>query len=211
LLTLLIMLAVGLLGSLMSSTGVVAIFIPVVLRIAARTGLDPAQLLMPMAYAALVSGMLTLVATSPNLIINYELVRSGVEGLNFFSFTPFGLPILVVTILYMLVARRWLRSTRSDESDGRPQPEMMDWIDRYDLANREYRVRVLPGSYPWCGNGLGELDLPNKIGVRVLLVERGTGPSRRILARSPETSSWRWMTSSCWTLTATGPDVKYPQ
>jgi hypothetical protein len=151
LLTLLIMLAVGLLGSLMSSTGVVAIFIPVVLRIANRTGLDPAQLLMPMAYAALVSGMLTLVATSPNLIINYELVRSGVEGLNFFSFTPFGLPILVVTILYMLVARRWLRSTRSDESGGRPQPEMMDWIDRYDLANREYRVRVLPGS-PWCGN-----------------------------------------------------------
>ena len=51
LLTLLIMLAVGLLGSLMSSTGVVAIFIPVVLRIADRTGLDPAKLLMPMAYA----------------------------------------------------------------------------------------------------------------------------------------------------------------
>ena len=186
LLTLLIMLAVGLLGSLMSSTGVVAIFIPVVLRIADRTGLDPAKLLMPMAYAALVSGMLTLVATSPNLVINYELMRTGVEGLGFFSFTPFGLPILVVTILYMLVARRWLRSTPSDTAGGRPQPGMMDWIDRYDLANREYRVRVLPGS-SLVRQPLGEIDLPQKIGVRVLLIERGTGSSRRILARSPET------------------------
>ncbi len=186
LLTLLIMLAVGLLGSLMSSTGVVAIFIPVVLRIAARTGLDPAKLLMPMAYAALVSGMLTLVATSPNLVINYELMRSGVEGLSFFSFTPFGLPILVVTILYMLVARRWLRSTPSEGSTGRPQPAMMDWIDRYDLANREYRVRVLPGS-SLVRQSLGEIDLPQKIGVRVLLIERGAGSSRRILARSPDT------------------------
>ena len=185
LLTLLIMLAVGLLGSLMSSTGVVAIFIPVVLRIADRTGLDPAKLLMPMAYAALVSGMLTLVATSPNLVINYELMRTGVEGLGFFSFTPFGLPILVVTILYMLVARRWLRSTPSD-AGGRPQPEMMDWIDRYDLANREYRVRVLPGS-SLVRQPLGEIDLAQKIGIRVLLIERGAGSSRRILARSPET------------------------
>ncbi len=186
LLTLLIMLAVGLLGSLMSSTGVVAIFIPVVLRIADRTGIDPAKLLMPMAYAALVSGMLTLVATSPNLIINYELVRSGAEGLSFFSFTPFGLPILVVTILYMLVARRWLRSTRSEGTEERPQPGMMDWIDRYDLTNREYRVRVLPGS-SLLKQPLGEIDLAQKIGVRVLLIERGTGTSRRVLARSPET------------------------
>ena len=88
------MLAVGLLGSVMSSTGVVAIFIPVVLRIASQTGLPAAQLLMPMAYAALISGTLTLVATSSNLVINYELVRTGVEGFRFFDFTPFGLPIL---------------------------------------------------------------------------------------------------------------------
>ena len=52
-----------------------------------------------MAYAALVSGTLTLVATSPNLIINYEIMRSGVEGFNFFTFTPFGLPILAVAQL----------------------------------------------------------------------------------------------------------------
>jgi di/tricarboxylate transporter len=100
----LLMLAVGFLGAFMSSTGVVAIFVPIVLRMASRSGIAPAQLMMPMAYAALISGMMTLVATSPNLVINYEVVRSGAEGFSFFSFTPFGVPILIVGTLYMLLA-----------------------------------------------------------------------------------------------------------
>ena len=60
----LLMAAVALLGAVMSSTGVVAIFVPVVLRIASRTGIAPSQLMMPMGFAALISGMLTLVATA---------------------------------------------------------------------------------------------------------------------------------------------------
>ncbi|WP_242479295.1 SLC13 family permease [Lamprobacter modestohalophilus] len=74
----------------MSSTWVVTIFVPSVLCMANRSGIAPAQLMMPMAYAALISGMMTLVATSPNLVINYELVRTGTDGFDFFSFTPFG-------------------------------------------------------------------------------------------------------------------------
>ena len=62
----------------------------------------------PLSVAALISGMLTLVATAPNLVVNAELMRQGAEGFNFFSFTPFGLPILVLGILYMLFARRML-------------------------------------------------------------------------------------------------------
>jgi di/tricarboxylate transporter len=102
------MLAVGFLGAFMSSTGVVAIFVPIVLRMASAAASRPPKLMMPMAYAALISGMMTLVATSPNLVINYEVVRSGAEGFSFFSFTPFGVPILIVGTLYMLLLRRWL-------------------------------------------------------------------------------------------------------
>ena len=178
------MLAVAVLGSLMISTGVVAIFIPVVLRITDRPGSTR-----PAPHA---NGLRRPVQRHADpdrhvadLVINYELMRTAVEGLGFFSITPIGLPILVVTILYMLVARRWLRSTPSD-AGGRPQPEMMDWIDRYDLANREYRVRVLPGVLP--GEATAGRDRSDqKIGIRVLLIERSTGSSRRILARSPET------------------------
>src|SRR5262249_29394142 len=97
----LLMAAVAGLGAFMSSTGVVAIFIPVALRIAQPPGPAPSQLMMPLSVAALTSGMLTLIATAPNLLINSELARQGLAGFHFFSFTPFGLPILVLGILYM--------------------------------------------------------------------------------------------------------------
>jgi di/tricarboxylate transporter len=177
----LLMLCVGLLGSVMSSTGVVAIFIPVVLRIASQTGLPAAQLLMPMAYAALISGTLTLVATSSNLVINYELVRSGVEGFGFFAFTPFGLPILAAGTLYMLVARRWL-DPGEPQSAGPRRPRLLKWVERYRLADRELRVRVRADS-PLLARTLAELGLSVQTGVRVLLVQRGRGRSRQFLAR----------------------------
>src|SRR5215472_17619414 len=107
-LVVLLMAAVAGLGAFMSSTGVVAIFIPVTLRIAQNTGTAPSQLMMPLSVAALISGMLSLIATAPNLVVQGELVRHGSEGFKFFSFTPFGLPVLIVGIIYMLFARRWL-------------------------------------------------------------------------------------------------------
>jgi di/tricarboxylate transporter len=85
-LLILLMAAVGGLGSLMSSTAVVAIFIPVVLRISKNRGTAPSRLMMPLSFAALISGMLTLVATAPNLVVNAELIRQGAQGFGFFSF-----------------------------------------------------------------------------------------------------------------------------
>ena len=104
----LLMLVVCGLGATMSSTAVTAIFIPVVLRIARSTGTSPGRLMMPLSFAALISGMTTLVATAPNLVVSGELERQGFKGFSFFDFTPFGVPILILGILYMLFARRWL-------------------------------------------------------------------------------------------------------
>jgi len=182
----LLMVAVGVLGSVMSSTGVVAIFIPVVLRIASRTGIAPSQLMMPMAYAALISGTMTLVATSSNLVINYELTRDGGAGFNFFSFTPFGLPILLLGVLYMLGARRWLTASADAGVQVTRRPSLRHWVERYQLAEREYRVRVKPHS-PLLGKALGVQDLRSKIGARIILIERGRGRARRLLSRTPET------------------------
>ena len=124
----LLMAAVAGLGAFMSSTGVVAIFIPVALRIAQNTGTAPSRLMMPLSVAALISGMLTLVATAPNLVINSELARHGLTGFHFFSFTPFGLPVLVLGILYMLFARRWLAARGPEGGDGarRAEPRPVD-------------------------------------------------------------------------------------
>ena len=108
-LVVLLMLAAAGLGSVMSSTGVVAIFIPVVLGVAERMRVAPGRLMMPLSFAGLISGMLTLVATAPNLVVDSALRHAGFAGFGFFSFTPFGLVILIAGIVYMLVARRWLR------------------------------------------------------------------------------------------------------
>ncbi len=95
-LTVLLMVVVAVLGSTMSSTAVTAIFVPVALRIAQNTGAAPSKLMMPLSMAALTSGMMTLIATTPNLIVNSELARQGVNGFSFFTFTPFGVVILVM-------------------------------------------------------------------------------------------------------------------
>lgn len=167
------------LGAFMSSTAIVAIFIPVVLRICMNTGMAPSKLMMPMSFAALISGMMTLVATAPNLVVNAELERQAGTGFDFFTITPFGVVILGLGIVYMLVARRWLPDNRAESSTKPARPTFREWIDRYALASREFRVRVLAGS-PLRGRLLGELDLREK-GVNLLAIERRLGRRRALV------------------------------
>ena len=167
----LLMAVVGSLGAVMSSTGVVAIFIPVALRISRSTGASPSRLMMPLSVAALVSGMTTLVATAPNLVVNAELVRHGAEGFHFFSFMPFGGPLLILAILYMLFARRWLVVKKGGEREGADRPSLGDWIERYKLADREYRLRVTAQS-PLVGKALEELNLRSMSGANIIAIER---------------------------------------
>ncbi len=182
----LLMTVVGGVGSVMSSTGVVALFIPTVLRIARRAKISPSRLLMPLSVAALVSGMMTLIATPPNLIVHGELVRSGYEGFHFFSFTVFGIPILLVAIGYMLVARRWLEPSAAPEEAG-SRPSLAQWIEEYGLAGRHYQLRVKSGS-PWIGKRLEELELRKKHGLNVLAIERQQRLAATILAPGAQTA-----------------------
>lgn len=168
-----LMTAVGGLGSTMSSTAVTAIFIPIVLRISQRTSISASQLMMPLSFAGLISGMLSLVATAPNLVVNSELIRSGQAGFHFFSFTPIGLPILLLAVLYMLPMRRFLR--RADDS-AQPtprvsRPSLADWVVKYDLRKREHLARVMAGS-PLIGKALDEIQLRNTSGASLLAVKR---------------------------------------
>ena len=166
----LLMLAVAGLGSVMSSTGVVAIFIPVVLGIANRMKVSPRRLLMPLAFAGLISGMLTLVATPPNLVVNSELRRAGLEGFAFFDFTPIGLAILALGIGYMLLARRWLGSDKHGPA-VEPRHTLADLARDYRLDERERRLRVLPGSI-LANQALDALRLRSEYGINVIAVER---------------------------------------
>ncbi len=178
----LLMVAVSGLGAFMSSTAVVAIFIPVVLRICQNTGTAPSQLMMPLSVAALLSGMLTLVATSPNLVVNAALIRGGSEGFGFFTFTPFGAVFLVLGVAYMLFARRLLPAGTPGVQGG--APGLADWVSQYGLGDSAFRERVLPGS-PLIGQRLG--DLAPRTGVELLAIERAGRFSTEVLRPGPTT------------------------
>ena len=177
----LLMTVVAGVGAVMSSTAVVAIFLPIALRIARSTGISPGRLMMPLSFAALHSGMMTLIATAPNLVINSELVRHGHEGFHLFGITPFGLPLLAIGIVYMLFARRWIEKPAAAATATRFRPFLSAWIDKYGLANREHRLRVTATS-PMVGKTLQELDLRGASGLNIVAIERSGRFANHVLS-----------------------------
>lgn len=178
----LLMLSVALLGSVMSSTGIVAIFIPIVLSVAAKMKADTRRLMMPLSFAGLISGMLTLVATAPNLVVSAQLELAGNKAFEFFSFTPIGLIILFVGIFYMLFARRFLGKKQEDTSQNRGKNRINfdDLASEYKLKGRNYRAQVGKGS-PMIGKRLTELNLREAHGANIIAVERRLNRLRNVV------------------------------
>lgn len=167
-----LMMTVAGLGAFMSSTGVVAIFIPVVLSVSMRMNISPSRLMMPLSFAGLISGMMTLVATPPNLVINSELIREGLHGFGFFSVTPIGLVVLVLGVIYMLLMRFMFQGEDPSASrDGGRRSSFRDLIKAYRLTGRARRLAIRPGS-PMIGQRLDDLKLRERYGANVIGVER---------------------------------------
>ncbi|MCS2157162.1 SLC13 family permease [Scandinavium sp. H11S7] len=165
-----LMLTVAGLGAFMSSTGVVAIFIPVVLSVCMRMNTSPSRLMMPLSFAGLISGMMTLVATPPNLVINSELLREGLQGFSFFSVTPIGLVVLLLGIVYMLLVRFMLPGDDGNQKNDKRRT-FRDLIKEYHLNGRARRLAIRPGS-PLVGQRLDDLKLRERYGANVIGVER---------------------------------------
>ena len=166
----LIMLAAAVLSSVMSSTAVVAIFIPIVFKVSSKTGIGAGRLLLPMSYAAMISGMLTLIATPPNLVVSGELEKSGYDPLGFFSFSPIGGVMLVAAIVYVLtIGRRFLcGDTSSSEAAARPIKDF--WAD-YGLEGHLHRLRIASNS-PLAGTTICDSQISSRYRVWILGVER---------------------------------------
>lgn len=174
-LLILLMLAVAGLGAFMSSTGVVAIFIPVVLGITARLGISPSRLMMPMAFAALFSGMLTLIATPPNLVINDALRSAGLQPFGFFDITPIGLLALALGILYMwTIGARLLPANPAKTATVGRRQTLLELAENYNLMGQLHRLRFDPGS-PLIGQTVSEAQLRTRYGITVV----GIGHSER--------------------------------
>lgn len=182
-LLILLMLAVAFLGSVMSSTGVVALFIPVALGIAGRLEISPGKIMMPLAFAGLISGMLTLVGTPPNMVVSGELVRAGYKGFSFFAFTPAGLIVLALGVVYMLFSRHKLAGKTGEEELGQRR-RFKDLVDEYQIQGHAARLQIPAGS-PMAGQTLTELKLRHNYGVNIIAIERERHFRTAVLTPTP--------------------------
>jgi di/tricarboxylate transporter len=181
-----VMIASALLSAFMSSTGTVAILLPVVVSMAERARLSPARLLMPLAFASLLGGTLTLIGTPPNLVVSNQLREGGLGGFGFFSFTPAGLALLAVGISFMvLIGRKLLPGPKpSDEPESLPPSLVLRHMAKeYDLPAHQHRLRIAAGS-PLVGQTLAQAALRSRFGVTVIGIQR-LAPARGEEHRPP--------------------------
>jgi di/tricarboxylate transporter len=167
----LLMLCVGGIGAFMSSTGIVAIFIPIVLSIASKTGIARERLLMPLASAAMISGMMTLIATPPNLVASAALSDAKFEPFGFFDFSLIGFVVLLAAIVYMLLAGRFLLSGDGRQSSGDDSQTLLQLAEAYQLHDQFHRLRVPHGS-ALTGKTIAELKLRTRFNVMLIGIER---------------------------------------
>ena len=168
-LTMVMMLTAGLMSGVMNNIAATALLLPVVLDIARRLGMRPSRLLIPLAFAALLGGMTTLIGTGPNILLSTILERSGQGEFGLFSFTPVGTAALVLGVLYMILVGRHFLPDRRSKSD-RSVAEV-DLRDRYALEEAIFCLRV-PKSSALHGRTLVQIQLGRALGVNLLAVQR---------------------------------------
>nr|WP_277344542.1 SLC13 family permease [Oleiagrimonas sp. C23AA] len=162
LLSLALMLAIAPLGAFIKNIALVATFLPLALRVCERTRTSPARVLMPMAYAAQMGGVCTLIGTSSNLLADSLAQKQGLPGFGVFEFTEMGAVLAVVGIAYLMLVGRWLL----------PKEINADMPEQMDIGKYVTELRVTPDS-SLLGKSIGEAKLGEQYGVYPLELLRG--------------------------------------
>ena len=162
--------AVGAISAFMQNIGAAALFLPALLRIAKRTGLSESRLLMPVGFAAILGGTLTMVASGPLIILNDILRQGGQAPFGLFAVTPVGIILLIAGILYFLILGPVVLPGRKDKGDETsPQQEL---VDTWDLASQVATATVTDQS-PLVGKTVEEVGLWATYGVNLILLREG--------------------------------------
>lgn len=178
----LVVLTTAAIGAFVSNTGTVALMMPIVVSMAAQARLNVSRLLMPLAFASSLGGMLTLIGTPPNLVIQDALTAAGYEPLSFFAFFPVGAAALAVGVLVLYPMSRWLlsKSKGNSATEGRQGKTLRQIVKEYGLADNLARYMVTADS-GLRGKTVGGLDIYNRYGLTVLEVRRTQGRKKGLL------------------------------
>ena len=175
---LLVMLVTSFIGAFVSNTGTVALMMPIIMSLAAGSGMQSSRFLMPLAFAGSLGGMLTLIGTPPNLVIDEVLTEAGYQPLAFFSFFPVGIIVIAIGIIVLMPLSKIFLS-RKQSGKKKKTKSLDDLVDEYRLLDNLHRY-IVPSSRTSAardengnrmdivGKTLKELSIQKKYGVSII-------------------------------------------
>lgn len=176
---LLVMLVTSFIGAFVSNTGTVALMMPIIMSIAAGSGMQSSRFLMPLAFAGSLGGMLTLIGTPPNLVIDEVLTEGGYQPLAFFSFFPVGIIVIAIGIIVLMPLSKIFLSKKQSGKKKKQGKSLDDLVDEYQLLDNLHRY-IVPSRRPSAaldengeqmdivGKTLKELSIQKKYGVSII-------------------------------------------
>ena len=176
---LLVMLVTSFIGAFVSNTGTVALMMPIIMSLAAGSGMQSSRFLMPLAFAGSLGGMLTLIGTPPNLVIDEVLTEAGYQPLAFFSFFPVGIIVIAIGIIVLMPLSKIFLSKSQGSKKKKNAKSLDDLVDEYRLLDNLHRY-IVPSSRTSAardengnrmdivGKTLKELSIQKKYGVSII-------------------------------------------
>lgn len=176
---LLVMLVTSFIGAFVSNTGTVALMMPIIMSIAAGSGMQSSRFLIPLAFAGSLGGMLTLIGTPPNLVIDEVLTAAGYQPLAFFSFFPVGIIVIAIGIIVLMPLSKIFLSKSQGNKKKKNAKSLDDLVDEYRLLDNLHRY-IVPSSRTSAardengnqldivGKTLKELSIQKKYGVSII-------------------------------------------
>lgn len=176
---LVVVLGTALIGGFVSNTGTVALMLPIVASMAAASGVSASRLLMPLAFASSMGGMMTLIGTPPNLVVAEVWEEAGGAPLSFFTFLPAGLICLAAGTLLLVPLSKWFldRKGAKEASTAPKGKSPAELAEEYGIKADLVTLHIPAGS-PIAGKTLAELQVRRDFGVDVIEVRRDAEPGR---------------------------------
>ena len=159
---LLVMLVTSFIGAFVSNTGTVALMMPIIVSLAAASGMQSSRFLMPLAFAGSLGGMLTLIGTPPNLVIDEVLTEAGYQPLAFFSFFPVGLIVIAIGIIVLMPLSKIFLSKKQNGKKKDKAKSLDDLVDEYQLLDNLHRYIVPSKRYGAADENGGVMDIVGK-------------------------------------------------
>jgi len=156
------LLTVSIISGFINNTAAVAIFIPLAIDLCQRFCISPTKILLPLSYAAIFGGTLTLIGTSTNLIVSSVMEEFNMTPFSMFEFTKLGVIFLVLGTLYNLIISKWFMPSRSIISSLTRKYHMGSFLTEFKIG----------GNSPLIGHSYGEMEITQKYNLQVYKIIR---------------------------------------